>query len=87
MAQSISEFSNTKVDYCIVIHQRFNAHDRMDWKQFQLTTRAWIFSHYSVHHTVRDEETTVVSLSKIQPNNACQEAGMTFGAVEAIKRL
>lgn len=41
----------------------------------------------SLHHTVRDEETTVVSLSKIQPNSACQEARMTFGAVKAIKRF
>lgn len=73
-----------------VIHQIVKTHNRMDCQQFQPKLEiGFSFSHYLVHRTVRDEETTVVSFFflKIQPNNACQEAGMTFGAVKAIKRL
>lgn len=40
-----------------------------------------------MHHTVQDEQTTAVSFLEFQPNNEFQEAGMTFGAVKAIKRL
>lgn len=40
-----------------------------------------------MHHTARDEETTEVSLFKIQSNSASQDDGMTFGAVKAVKRF
>lgn len=56
-------------------------------KGFCQNATGWIYSHLE-HHTVRDEETSAVSfLLKIQPNSECEEAGMTFGAVKAMKQL
>lgn len=70
-----------------VIHQRANTPDEVDRRQFHFEKekQVWILSHCTILLKVR--KPLGVSLSKIQPNSACQEAWMTFGAVTAIKRF
>lgn len=66
---------------------RVKIHDKMFCQQFQSKLNRLDFqSLFGAPYCSRWGNHCSVFF-KIQPNNECQEAGMTFGAVKAIKRL